>query len=156
MVKKNIGIILLLIFCLLPTHKIIAQTTDLTPNINSAINNVAAVGLESTQNIRKIIGENTPDFIAKPMVLGASTVENFRQNIGIASENKKEEIQGQIKVLDINKKNNTNYFLKPFKYVELFFFTFLSFILNTQFIFYFSLAVIVFLILRFIGRLFFF
>jgi len=151
--------------------KIIAETTnptDTSTNIGSIIDNVSNASQDSVKNIGKTIGTNTPEFIAKPMVLGASTIENFRQDVGITSENKKEDIQSQIKALDINKNDNakiasdsksTNIevskFLKPFKYVELFFFTFLSFILNNKFIFYGILIIIVFLIMRYIWHLIF-
>lgn len=147
---------------------IVADTTNTDTNANSIISNVNTVGSESIKNIEKTIIENTPDFIAKPIVLGASTVENFRQDAGSASENKKVDIQSQIKALDINKNDNTkitsnskntntgaNEFLKPFKYVELFFFTFLSFIFNNKFIFYGILIIIVFLIMRYIWHLIF-
>ncbi|MFA6000415.1 MAG: hypothetical protein WC783_05615, partial [Candidatus Paceibacterota bacterium] len=40
------------------------------------------------QNIQNLITDNTPDFIAKPMVLGAETVEEFRSSTGDASKAK--------------------------------------------------------------------
>jgi hypothetical protein len=149
--------------------KVVAKmpdTTEVNTNPNSILSSVSAAGSDSIKNIEKIIGKNTPDFIAQPMVLGASTVENFRQDISTSSENKKGDIQAQIKALDANKKNNTktapgsqntedNKFLKPFKYAELFFFTFLSFIINNKLIFYGSLVFIIFLILRFVWHLIF-
>lgn len=127
MVKKNVGIILLLVFCLLPTHKIYAQSSN--------------TNLQSNQNIRKIIGENTPDFIAKPIIFTVNAIEKFRSDMGANFENKKEKTQNQNKYIE---------------YTELYMFTFLSFIFNNALTFYIILILIIFLILRYIGRLFFF
>lgn len=111
---------------------------------------------QQIQNIEKFIVEKTPDFISKPLVLGANTVEEFRSNIGAASENKKGEVSNQIKILNNEKnppdsKTNTN-FQKPLKYIELFFLTIFSIILNNKWIFYIVLALIVFFLARFIWR----
>ena len=118
-------------------------------------NNDTTIG--QIQNIQNIIAGNTPDFIAKPMVLGAETVEGLRSSAGTASENKAQELKKEIKAFD-NKKasskntNNNDKIMKPWTYVEYFFMTFLSFILNNKIIFYSLLAILVFLLLRFIWR----
>jgi hypothetical protein len=127
MTKKNIGIVLLLIFCLLPIHKINAQTSK----------------------IQKIIGVSTPDFIAKPIISIVTTIEKFRSETGSASENKKESIQTEIQALP---KSGSNVLLMLFKYAELFFFSFLSTILMNEFVFYFSSVAIIFLIILFISH----
>lgn len=132
MSKKNIEIILLLIFCLLPIHNIYAQNSN------------------SDQTIKKIIGNNTPDFIAKPIILTVDAIERFRTDASLTSENNKKEIETQIKV-----SKETNIFLKYIKYIELFFITFLFFIFNNAFTFYWSLVVIIFIIIRYAWNLIF-
>lgn len=111
-------------------------------------------GIDSVENIKKIIGENTPEIIAKPIISIVTTTENFRSSVGLASETKKEEVKSQIKVLKeaeiVSGEKENSMFLKPFKYVELFLFTLFSFIFNNKLMFYGSVLVIIFLILRFI------
>lgn len=112
------------------------------------------------QNIEKFIIEKTPDFISKPMVLGAETMEGFRSSIRGALENKKGKVQTEIKILSENKtpedaKSKNNPVLKPFKYVELFIISFVSFILNNRFLFYGILIFVTFFLLRYLWRLIF-
>jgi len=108
-------------------------------------------------DIKKIIEEKTPTFITEPIASTVNTLEEFRINTNIASDNKKEEIKNEIKALDapknVSKENvKTNPFLKPFKYVEVFLLTVFSFILNNTILFYGILTIVVFFILRFIGK----
>lgn len=135
--KKTI-LILFLIFSFLPS-KTNAQTI-----------NVA--------DIKKIIGENTPEFIAKPIILTVNAVEKFRSDMGMTAENKKLETQAAIKELNGTKippdsVSEIGKFRKYFTYLKLYFYSFLSIILNNQLIFYFSLVTIIFLILRYIFNL---
>lgn len=144
-----------------------ADTTDTIKNSGSIIDSISTVSSKSIENVEKIIAEKTPDSVAKPIALTASIVEEFRSNTGTASKNKKEEVKNKIQALNDNPALNsitdskissaisTNKFLKPFKYIELFFFTFLSFIFNNKFIFYGILITIIFLILRYVWRLIF-
>ena len=123
---------------------------------NSNINSETTAGT-TVSDIKKIIEEKTPTFIAEPIVSTVSTLEEFRINTNIASDNKKEEIKNEIKALDapknVSKENvKTNPFLKPFKYVEVFLLTVFSFILNNTILFYGILTIVVFFILRFIGK----
>lgn len=114
----------------------------------------------SVADIGKIIEEKTPSFITEPLVSAVNALEEFRTNTNIVSDNKKVEVQNEIKAL-----NNTvttpkeavpqNSVLQPFKYVELFFLSIFSFILSNKILFYGVLAIIVFYILRFIWNLFF-
>lgn len=110
----------------------------------------------SSADIKKIIEEQTPDFIAKPAVLFANTLEQFRENISSSSENKKEKINNDIKA--INDKNigqeikSKNLLLKPFKYVQLFFLSIGLFIFKSKILFYGILAIIVFFLLRFVWK----
>ncbi len=112
---------------------------------------------ESIKNLGTSIEEYTPDFIANPIVLGASFVEDFRVDTGATTENKKAEVQAEIKTLEEKKTpessepaKESNVFLKPFKYVELFFLSIASFLLNNKILFYIILFALVALILRFI------
>lgn len=107
------------------------------------------------EDIKKIIEEKTPDFITKPIISTFNRIGEFRENINLTSENKKEEIKNDIKVLDSikntsNSETKTNPFLKPFKYIELFFLSIFSFILNNKILFYGLIVIVVFFILRFI------
>src|SRR3989344_5390139 len=111
----------------------------------------------TVSDIKKIIEEKTPNFIAEPIASTINTLEEFRINTNIASDNKKEEIKNEIKALDapknVSKENvKTNPFLKPFKYVEVFLLTVFSFILNNTILFYGILTIVVFFILRFIWK----
>ncbi|OGI63295.1 hypothetical protein A2818_01560 [Candidatus Nomurabacteria bacterium RIFCSPHIGHO2_01_FULL_40_12] len=137
--------------------KIISKTVaedDINKNSISVIDNVNAISSKSIENIKKVIGENTPEFLVEPIISTAIATENFRSDMDQTLENKKETIQNQIKTLESNK-TETNKFLKPFKYVESFFFALLSFIFNSKIIFYGSLVIIIFLILRYIWHLIF-
>ncbi len=116
-------------------------------------------GIDSIQNIKNIILEKTPDSVQKGIVLGVSTVDELRQNMSTASDNKKSAVEKEIKIL--NKKtpskdtNEPSKLLKPFKYAELFFLTILSFILNTKIVFYLLSAAIVYFSLRYLWNLIF-
>ena len=132
------------------SKKITSTATDTISEINNAISS-------SISDITKIVGEKTPDSIAQPMVLGASTIENFRQNIVVASENKKEEVKKEIKTLEnakvtLDSKTAENTLLKPFKYVELFFLTIFSYITNNQILFYGILIIVAFFLLRYVWK----
>ena len=124
----------------------VAKITDLfTPNLNKAEN---------------LIIKNTPDYIKEPVINATNSVEIFRQDMGIKSQNKKTEIQNELKNSNTNTKNNItsktqnktedNKLLKPLKYIELFFYTMLSFVLNNKFVFYILIVIIIFLIIKFI------
>ena len=111
----------------------------------------------TVSDIKKIIEEKTPNFIAEPIASTINTLEEFRINTNIASDNKKEEIKNEIKALDAKKNASqenvkTNPLLKPFKYVEVFLLAIFSLILNNKILFYGVLAIIVFFILRFIWK----
>jgi hypothetical protein len=126
------------------------------PKISDAINSDFATN--QIQNVQNLITENTPDFISKPMVLGAETVEEFRSSVGENTNNKKVELKKELEVLNSKKatpsdtKIDNNKILKPWKYVQYFFMTLLSFIFNNKIIFYPISAILVFLLLRFIWR----
>lgn len=151
------------------TQESVRTVTKIIPKaIDSDVNHRSEIvpGLESIRNIEKIIGENTPEFIAKPIILTATAIEKWRSDTAIVSKNKKETAQSQIKALDFTKNNDektvpdsknveVNKTLKPFKYIEFFFFTFLSFVFNNKFIFYGALMTVIFLFLRWIWHLIF-
>ncbi len=113
------------------------------------------------QSIQETIKEGTPDFIAKPILATVNAVDGFRTNIGTLSNNKRDEVKAEIEAFSDNKNNtkilsdskiNSNKLLKPFKYVELFFFGLSSFIFNNKLIFYGISVVILFFSVRFILR----
>ena len=69
-----------------------------------------------------------------------------------------------MEVLSVGRKNDekissdqenaeVNKFLKPFKYLELFFFTLVSFVFNNKFIFYGIVVAVILLVLRYIWNL---
>jgi len=150
------------------SKKIISKITDdtnsITKNYNSIINNVSSTGSQSLKNIQKIITEKTPNFIAQPIISGTEMVEELRTNIAFASKKRKEEVKAQMEVLSVGRKNDekissdqenaeVNKFLKPFKYLELFFFTLVSFVFNNKFIFYGIVVAVILLVLRYIWNL---
>jgi hypothetical protein len=104
-------------------------------------------------------------------------LEVFRENVGTLAENKKQEVQNEINLIE-NKKisttilptkkdttaistkdtktnTNQNLILKPLKYTELFALSLFSTVFNNKYIFYGILVLIVLLIIRFIIRRFF-
>ena len=118
----------------------------------------------STTNTANLIKDKTPDFLTKPMVLGISTVEGLRQNIGTATENKRAIVKKEIKALNdqkilANKKSTAepsgSKLEKPFKSVELFALVLFSTIFNNKFIFYGILIIILFFFFRFLWHLIF-
>lgn len=148
------------------SKKIITGTGGTALQNTSVVDTVNALSSDSVNTLKKIIGENTPNFISEPVVSTTDIVEKFRTDVALSSENKKTEINDQIKSLDTPKNDiskstsstkttEPNILLKPFKYVELFFFTLLAFIVNNPFIFYGFIIAIVLYILRIIWRLIF-
>jgi len=151
------------------SKKIIPKETSTDSNSELNTNNPGQI-----ESIRNLIVEKTPDFIAKPISATAIAIEGFRESVGTASENKKQEIKVELKNLDENSKivtdktaelennvtptnlqtklvsENKSSFLKPFKYVELFALTLASGIFNNKLIFYGILVVGIFLIFRLI------
>lgn len=134
------------------SKKITSKSTDINTN-------TAGV---SVLDITKIIKEKTPDFITKPIISSANSLETFRKNLNTISDNKKEEIKKEIEALNDSNlvvglskgnatiKTDTNPLLKPFKYVEIFFLSIFSFIVSNKILFYGIIIVVVFFILRFI------
>ena len=132
--------------------KIITKVPDVTSNTESVI-----PVLESIKNIERIIESKVPESVTKSVNITANTVDGLRSSMATMSKDKKEEVQNDIKVLNDTKTStaSTGKFIKPFKYVELFFLSFFSFILNNKFIFYSILIITVGLILRYIWNLIF-
>ena len=116
-------------------------------------------GSESIKNLGKMIEEKTPEIIAKPIIATASGIEDFRENIGNASKNTKEETKKELEDIK-NTKNSektaeNGKLFTPFKYIKLFFFSLISFIFNSKLIFYGLLLGIVFFLLRYLWHLIF-
>ena len=117
--------------------------------------------LDTVKNLEKSITDHIPDSISASAVSATNIVDKLRTDVGSLSQNKKSEVQNQIKNLN-NVKNSPNSktgeigkFLKPFKYIELFFLAILSFIFNNKIVFYPVLFFFLFLILRYFWRLIF-
>ncbi len=128
------------------SKKIIPKTTDSDTTSNST----------SISDIKKIIEDKTPSFVTQSVDTTTSSLEKLRNNININSENKKKEIQNEIKSLNTPKTTkdfSTNYLLKPFKYIEVFFLTLFTFILSSKILFYGILIILLFFILRYLWRL---
>mgnify|MGYP001567629559 CR=1 FL=1 len=121
----------------------------------------------TVSNIQNFVKENTPEVVSKTIDTTVSSVEEFREKIGTFSENKKEEVKKEIKIIedskitqnsDATKKDteinpiNQNTFLKPFKYAELFALTVFSAVFNNKYIFYGLIVLIIFFVIRYIIR----
>lgn len=140
--------------------KVIVNTTD-TNNTSSTGSSIP--GLSSIQNVGNIVANSTPDYVAKPMVLGASTVENFRQNISNALGKNKADTQKEINTLNSAKTtlkngvkpNTSSSIQKPFDYVKLFFLYIFEAIFKYKLVFYGLLLIILVVILRYIWNLIF-
>lgn len=143
-------------------------TEDQTENSERAVSKKVVVKTEnannvisfSIPNVSKLVEDNTPEIIAKPITATANSLENFRQNISAISENKKMAIKNEIETLNSPKKSSTvqtnqSKLLKPFKYIELFFLYFFSFIFNNRLVFYLIFVLAIFFLLRYIWRLIF-
>lgn len=118
------------------------------------------VGNQQIENIKKIIGEKTPDFLAKPIVAGVNMLEKWRGDVSLKIDNKKEEVKVELKILNNGgispeTKAKMNELTKPWKYAEIFFLSLISFIFSHALIFYAIFVVIFILVLRSIWRLIF-
>ncbi len=132
------------------SKKIILKSTD----ANSKTDNTTFTPIS---DIKKIIEEKTPNFIIEPIISTTNSLETFRENLNITSENKKEELKKEIEALkDVKitpkEKTNTSPFLKPFKYVEIFFLTIFSFISNNKILFYGIIIIVLYFLLRFVWK----
>ncbi len=128
--------------------------TDLPNTISDKIAESTTV----VTDVQKIVKDNTPTFITKAVDFTTSSLEDIRANTNTSLEDKKQTVQKEINVLNETKKNNTkntDYILKPFKYLEIFFLTIFAFIFKTKILFFGLIVVILFLILRYIWRLIF-
>lgn len=124
----------------------------IVPKLPDTLENIATDGQIS--KVQNVILENTPDFIAKPIIGVVNSLEELRENAGTSSKNKKEEISNQIKALDnaeapADPESNSK-LQKPLKYIELFFLTIFSIVLNNKWVFYITLALVIFFLIRFI------
>ena len=135
--------------------KIIPQNSSTNATSNGTTDNSSG----AIQNIANLIKDKTPDFIATPITVATNAIDGMRQNLGTQSDIKKTQIQTEITALD--KSTNTptktaaNTFLKPFDYVQLFFYTIAGFLFNNKFAFYGILIVLIFFFFRFLWRLIF-
>jgi hypothetical protein len=136
------------------------------------------------ENIQDKIVENTPEVISKPVASTINSIKDLRITSLDYINTKKEEVKKEIEELKIenteqsdqantetkvsndtkevtdekdveeDSKKEQNTINKPLKYLSLFFFATLAFILNNKIIFYIILVSLVFIISRFIWRKF--
>jgi len=137
MTSKKFLLILIIVISFFAFCKINAQNTSANPDI---------------ENIKNLIQEKTPAFIAKPIIATTNALENFRKNIGEKSNIKREEVKKEIENSKTQEEETTknSKTSKYFQYAKLFFFRLASFVFNNQFIFYVVLFTIISLIIRFI------
>ena len=147
------------------------EIVDLPNNIANKVSDSTS----SVSNVVQTVKDNTPPFITKTLDYTAGSLENIRIDVGDILSSKKENVQKEIDVLNntktdtekdimldnttikekIQSPETTNFALKPFKYVELFFLTIFLFIFKYMILFYGLIILILFLILRFLWRLIF-
>lgn len=132
-----------------------APTSSVANGIGSTIESIQ----NSVSNIPTLVRGTIPESVSKPVVLGASTLENFRKYIATGAKNKKKAVNAEIENLkksdtpkDPDAKLNTDALLKPLKYIELFAFALAAFVFDSRIIFYGLLLVILFFLLRYIKR----
>lgn len=114
----------------------------------------------SVSGIGKLIADKTPGIIAQPVSFATNKIEQFRTGTNSFFQDKKDQTKNEITQFDKkdtskNDKTPVNPILKPFKYIELFFFSVLAFIFDNQLIFYSIFVILVFFILRYIWNIFF-
>lgn len=130
--------------------KLVSSTSsdNIISNLKGEIINTSS---KSVEDIGKLVEDNTPNIIAKPVISVVNSLEDLRDKIGISSQDSKVEIKKDLKSEDKDKgKLDT-----PFNYIKLFFFTLVSFIFNHKIIFYLLSLAILFYIARYIWRLIF-
>lgn len=115
---------------------------------------------DPVQDVQNYIAEKSPSFISIPFSQFTRSVEKLRRNLGDSLEEKR--AKADLKV--INTKEGTtpeaesgkvSKSAKFSKYVELFFLTMATFIINNKVIFYIFSLLIIFFIVRFLFRLIF-
>ena len=138
-------------------EKVVQKTNEESTdsNSNSALSsNTDNISSGLIQKIEKVVKEKTPDFVSKPINATSNAIEKVGNNISTSSETKKKEISKEIKdsatIKTSDKTAESKKILKPLKYMELFFYTLLSFIFSNKIIFYGILLLILFFIIRFI------
>ena len=132
-------------------------TTKNESTINNLKENVLNIGSESIEGLNKLIEEKTPNIIAKPIINIVNYLEEFREDIGNLSKEKKEEVKKELEIIKSEKEiiEKNNKLLTPFKYIKFFFLSLISFIFNQKIIFYSLSLVIAFSFLRYIWHLIF-
>ncbi len=86
--------------------KIIPDLKNLDENTKASDNSDNS-SLGSIENIQNLIKENTPDFIAKPIILTANVVDGWREGLSIVSDKKKEAVKNEINILKSQEEINS-------------------------------------------------
>jgi len=118
-----------------------------TPQIKTINDNI-----DSLENLPKLIEDNTPRFIARPIIAVITASENFRFRAALAVDTKKTEVKAELQAASEAEKagQRVKALLKVFRYVELFALSLVSFLLNYKIVFYGLIVLIIFLILRYL------
>lgn len=77
------------------SKKIIANTSN-TSGTSTKNTNTSSGGNSGIENIKNIVLEKTPDFIAAPIIATALKAEGLREELSVATDNKKDEIQAEL------------------------------------------------------------
>ncbi len=135
------------------SKKITEGKEDASTTENKDVNKESSTSLDGIQNT---LEENLPSFISKPLVVLTSSLEDSRVSMHTSGEEKKEEIKNDLDTLKSESDTkDQNIFLKPFKYVQLFFVTIFTFITSSSIFFYIALALVIFLVFRYLWNRFF-
>ncbi|MDQ3075652.1 MAG: hypothetical protein M3Q34_00800 [bacterium] len=156
--------------------KILPKIEDIKQDVNKAVDDIRT----PVNNFQQKILESTPDYVSKPIITSTNFLENWRGVQNDAVELRKTSIVAELEAL--KKESSKEEFLKeegeveeaevvtetkgigekfkesssqPFKYVELFFFTLISFIVGNKFVFYCVLIIIVATFIRLLWRMIF-
>jgi len=156
--------------------KILPNISDVKDNVTKTVNDIK----NPVNNLEQKILESTPDYVSKPIINSSNFLENWRGSQIEIIDTKKDAVKSEIDILqqenskvevlkeesDTNTDNNTDNknttksigeefkssTTTPFKYVELFFLTILSFIIGNKIIFYATLVLIFALFIKILWR----
>ncbi|MBP9711421.1 MAG: hypothetical protein KBD55_00070 [Candidatus Pacebacteria bacterium] len=139
--------------------KIIIEN-DISTNkaeVKTSTNKNTEVAIDPVKELEEKIVSNTPKLISTPIIATANMLESVRTSASVATSNKKVEVSTAIKSLSSTnpkseKAEKASKFIKPFKYVELFLITLLSYLFKYGVIFYGIICIVTFFIVRAIWR----
>lgn len=112
---------------------------------------------DKSLDIGKTLEENIPDFISKPATSTISFFEKWRVGAHDSMLKNGEESKRELKKIDEKAKQGEeqSFFVRPFKYIEIFIFSILGFLLKNKVLYYGLILIISFFIIRYIWKRFF-